>query len=814
MNTGSFPRAHRPGVAATILVVLLALGPPDAHAANRSWLNAVSGSASTASNWSPAIAPTYLDTALLYANGTYTISWASPQDTLFAMYSYGTPTLSISGNLGVNGTFDVVTGELATGSGVIRAGQVIVGADGGTGTLRVQGGLASNGSVVHASTSSPLILANAGSVANGFDRANVYLTGGGTLLSNSTIETSRSTFTSTHVYVSGSRNLFGSVYRSTLGTLTAAGGGGRGDMVFGAGGGTSSNTTIEVFDGGVLDVKGSLYTGRGGSGILHLYETVANTNPRAYIYQNAFVGNDPSSANAYPGNLLIDGGTVLIGGLLSIGDSDHTSGSNGTGHVRITGGKTVLGSRIVMYNTLGGTLEMSGGTLRLLSGISEIHQDPAFNLSSSVGSPEMIVNGTATVRSYPTSPDPIALGVGRGGAGLLRVCGPSARVELQGDMAIADSVGGSGIVQVDTSGVVSGDFPITLGAGGTLSVSNDAIVSSVSSPIYCSGAISLDSGFLLSGDGSVLDPDGTIAGTGFVHGTWETHGSIEPSGVMSFDHEIHNVGGAFSGGGTVQITGAFYAGGTAGISLDASGAHLYPHDYPAALPPAPFGAARPALALRSARPSRAAGVPDAPLGHLHLTGDLTLSSLSTTVIRIGSAASGERDSLEADGAANIDGVLELVSIAGNEPAQGDTITVLEAGSVSGTFASVTLDGMDASGEVGVLYSATDVKVVILQSTAVGDPTPSASPTALRFAATMHGGASWLVLDLPSAARVRVTVYDVSGREIARLADDTYPSGGRFEFPMPSVASGMYFARARIDAGTGRIEKTARVSLLR
>ncbi len=163
----------RPGLVVALLFAALAIGAPGAHAANRSWLNAVSGSAGTASLWSPAVAPTYLDTALLYGNGTHTISWASPQDTLSAMYSYGTPTLSVSGTLGVQGTFDVVSGELGIGTGTIRARQVVVGADGATGTLRVSGGLASNGSVVSASTSLPLMLANAGSVTNGFDRANV-----------------------------------------------------------------------------------------------------------------------------------------------------------------------------------------------------------------------------------------------------------------------------------------------------------------------------------------------------------------------------------------------------------------------------------------------------------------------------------------------------------------------------------------------------------------------------------------------------------------------------------------------------------------
>ncbi len=610
------------------------------------------------------------------------------------------------------------------------------------------------------------------------------------------------------MYVSGSHNYFGAVYRSTFGTLSAAGGGGRGDVVLGAGGGVTSNTTVDVFDGGVLDVKGALYAGLGGGGTLHLYESVAGTNPRAYVYGKTYVGDDPTTAAARPGHLFIDGGTALLGGSLFIGDADHPSGStDGTGLVRISGGRTVLGGPIVMTNALGGTLEMTGGTLRFLSGVSEIRQDPAFDLSGGSAAPEMTVNSGANVHLYNTAPDPIALGVGRGGSGLLRMAGSNAQVVAHGDVAIADSVGGAGIVQVDSAGAFTSTGLTYVGPGGQLRVTNG---SAVVSTIDCEGLLAIDTGHVY-GSG-VITATGTLSGNGILDGTWQNLGTIDLPGAPLQVGELQNVGGVFTGGGTLAVGTALHASGAADMSVDASGARLYPHDYP--VPPA-SGARRGADAASIVRGARRAGAlddPEAPLGHLHLGGSLTLSSASTTILRIGSAASGARDSLEVDGNASLDGTLELVSIAGDAPAPGDTIAVLGAGSVSGTFASVTLDGMDASGEVAVLYSATDVKVVVLGTTGVGDAGSGISQ--LRFSAARHRGAVAVVLELPSAARVRVTLYDVGGREVARLADDTYPGGGRFEYPLPGMASGMYFAHARIESAGGRIERTARVAVLR
>ncbi len=71
----------------------------------------------------------------------------------------------------------------------------------------------------------------------------------------------------------------------------------------------------------------------------------------------------------------------------------------------------------------------------------------------------------------------------------------------------------------------------------------------------------------------------------------------------------------------------------------------------------------------------------------------------------------------------------------------------------------------------------------------------------------------LVVELPSASHLRLFVYDVSGREVSRLADADL-NAGHHAFPLQLAASGIYFARAAVVSARERIVRTARVALLR
>jgi hypothetical protein len=57
----------------------------------------------------------------------------------------------------------------------------------------------------------------------------------------------------------------------------------------------------------------------------------------------------------------------------------------------------------------------------------------------------------------------------------------------------------------------------------------------------------------------------------------------------------------------------------------------------------------------------------------------------------------------------------------------------------------------------------------------------------------------ITFDLPSASRVSLAVYDVEGREVARLADGTIHAGTHtVSFTAEHLASGIYFCRLVAD----------------
>jgi len=70
----------------------------------------------------------------------------------------------------------------------------------------------------------------------------------------------------------------------------------------------------------------------------------------------------------------------------------------------------------------------------------------------------------------------------------------------------------------------------------------------------------------------------------------------------------------------------------------------------------------------------------------------------------------------------------------------------------------------------------------------------------------------VVLQLPVAGKLRVTVYDVLGREVVVLAENHYPVGKHtLTFNTNSMSSGVYFIRANLDGRQAAIRK---VMLLR
>jgi hypothetical protein len=213
-----------------------------------------------------------------------------------------------------------------------------------------------------------------------------------------------------------------------------------------------------------------------------------------------------------------------------------------------------------------------------------------------------------------------------------------------------------------------------------------------------------------------------------------------------------------------------------------------------------------------------APLPGAPAG-TQLIRALALGSLheaptGRATVQIGS---GGQDQIAMTGVAALGGTLDVRMITGQTPGVGALFTVLTAASVSGTFSNVTVNGHPNTGAISVLYGSNNVRVVVTGAIAgVGDEPPSAAtPAELRFAAVGEPREASLGLDLPAAAHVRVTLYDVGGRQVAELADgELGPGRHRFEVTRQVSGSGMYFARAVVTTADGTRALTTRAVVLR
>jgi hypothetical protein len=195
-------------------------------------------------------------------------------------------------------------------------------------------------------------------------------------------------------------------------------------------------------------------------------------------------------------------------------------------------------------------------------------------------------------------------------------------------------------------------------------------------------------------------------------------------------------------------------------------------------------------------------------------GSMHDAATGVTTFKIGHT---QQDLIVATGPAVLAGTIDLRSLPGNAPAVGDTFTVMVGGPISGTFATVTVNGHPGAGMAVVLVRSTDVRIAIVGTvTGVTDPPVAPpAPSELRFAAMGGPRDAALALDLPATADVRVSLYDVSGRQVAILAEgEMVPGRHRFELAHTIPASGIYFARAVVAGADGARVLTARVGVLR
>lgn len=101
-------------------------------------------------------------------------------------------------------------------------------------------------------------------------------------------------------------------------------------------------------------------------------------------------------------------------------------------------------------------------------------------------------------------------------------------------------------------------------------------------------------------------------------------------------------------------------------------------------------------------------------------GDVLLGGASVLNSQLGGAAAGQFDVLSVSGAITLDGTLNLTLVNGFVPQVGQTFAVVTAGSLSGTFATITGTDLGGGRELQLSYTGTSVVVTVTGEVTPGD----------------------------------------------------------------------------------------------
>jgi hypothetical protein len=431
-----------------------------------------------------------------------------------------------------------------------------------------------------------------------------------------------------------------------------------------------------------------------------------------------------------------DGGFILGAGGTSLGNYINNVGlfkkSGGTG-------TSVVGAGIIFNNT--GTVEVDSGTLSIQGGGSTNNGNFAFSNGGTLQIASTFnVNGSEVLRGSGTLEVPTGSISGNSQTAALDV-GNGVTVLLDGGSVTANnsplSIGGQGSflwtsgsiygwqgVSVTGNTTVSGVGDHTLQGNtrmtntGTINHLGDSSQVTFNGSYWGYGAawailnneaggvydLQGDGGFRLGAGGTSLGnyinnaglfkkSGGTgtsVVGEGII---FNNTGTVEvDSGTLSFQDRFTQSSGMtnLSGGnitfsGTGQFQGGLLTGsGTITGSVLNTGAVLSPGHSP---------------------------------GIIDITGDYTQGPDATLLIELAGTGNGQYDILDVEGRAYLGGTLELAFLNGFCPALGDSFSILDFGSYSGSFSTIQVLG-NPNYQFALQYTATDLT---LTTTAVPEP---------------------------------------------------------------------------------------------
>jgi carbonic anhydrase/acetyltransferase-like protein (isoleucine patch superfamily) len=578
-------------------------------------------------------------------------------------------------------------GDLTLGAGVIVRGHT-----GYIGQQSFVGGAANlinNGSITADVAGGTITLApNGGTTNNGTLSAQ----NGGTLLLNSAITNSPSgqiVAGAGSTVVQNGITLNGTINVSGTGTFKPSGSGsnflnaatftGTLDMASAqaiervTGGLVLNTSTISIAQGSILAPQGT-QTFSGNGTIL-------------------FADNNPSNRlNLEAGDLTLGAGITVRGHTGYIGQQNFVGGSanlinNGSISADVAGGTITLAPNGITTNN--GTLSaQNGGTLLLNSNVTN---NPAGQIVAGAGSTVLqngiTLNGTINVAGSGTFRPSAS------GSNFLNAATFSGNLNMASTQAIERVTGGLSLNAAT----------INIGQASLLATQGNQTISGTGSIVFAdnnaSNRFNLEAGNLTLGAGiTVRGHTGYIGQQAFIGGT----ANLINNGTISADVSGGTISvvpnGTLTNNGTLNTA----AGATLALPLNFINTGLMKGSGSFNVPGTLTNAGTVA--------------PGASPGTLALNGNYTQTSAGTFAVELQSLA--VHDLFNISGTAALGGTLALSCFATCSFNVGDVVTILDSvGDLSGSFASVTLNGF-ASGAFSVIYDSVGDKVDLLVTQAV------------------------------------------------------------------------------------------------
>ncbi len=631
-------------------------------------------------------------TTILTGNNSYTGGTTVAAGTL--QIGAGGTTGGLVGNIVNNGTLAINRSDAVTLSGAISGNGTV--ANAGNGNTTFDGVISGTGALRQAGTGTAILTAaNTYTGGTTIAAGTLQIGAGGTtgslvgsITNNGTLAINRSDAITLSGAIAGSGNVVNTGNGNTTleGVVSGAG------ALRQAGTGTFILTAANTYTGGTTVAAGTLQLGAGGTagsvaGNITNNGTLALNRSDSSTLDGVVSGTGSlrhlgSGTTTLTGNNIYSGGTTIAAGTLQIG-AGGTVGSI-TGNIVNNG--TLAINRSDSY-TLGGVVSGSGSLTQAGGGTTTITGAQSYTGGTTIAAGTLqLGSGNTTGSVTGNIVNNAILAVNRSDAVTLvnSISGAGSVVNLgNGTLSLAGNNTYAGGTTVSAGTIEVADNTNLGAAPGIVTLNGGTLRATLGFTTSRNIALGTSGGTIDTG-ANILTAQGVISGAGNL--TKSGTGELRLSGANTY-----------TGTTTIAQGAIFLNGGSLGATTVNAGARLTGNG-----------------SVRGNLSNAGQLSPGASAGTIGVTGNFSQSAAGSFVAELASPTS--FDSLTVSGTATLGGTLAVSGLNGYVPQPGQTFRIVEANSVTGTFASLVSPWAQISPMLRfeALYSAKDVRLSMTQ----------------------------------------------------------------------------------------------------